>query len=244
MNRVVFAALSGFAALICLGEMSPEERAKLIRINREVFGGFVVKPDPGNGHITIVNKQTRVSANVISRAVSYIQNFCNLPIVISKRADPTAGLSLYIRDEPGKPELSLYSPEQGWGMINIARLADADTTDERLARRVRQQVARALSWLCGAGGSQYPHTLVAPIGSAKALDSFKDESLPPDVFARMRVYAEALGIRPVRKVPYSTACQEGWAPLPTNKEQRAIWEKVNKIPSEPMKIEFDPKRGK
>ena len=39
-------------------------------------------------------------------------------------------------------------------------------------------------------------------------------------------------------------CQEGWAPPPTNEYQRAIWNDVHKIPEKPMKIDFDPAKGK
>ena len=43
---------------------------------------------------------------------------------------------------------------------------------------------------------------------------------------------------------YRQACQEGWAPAPKNDEQKAIWNQVHAIPDKPIKIEFDPKRGK
>ena len=35
---------------------------------------------------------------------------------------------------------------------------------------------------------------------------------------------EASRIAPVRRTTYKTACEEGWAPPPTNDYQRAIWE--------------------
>ena len=56
--------------------------------------------------------------------------------------------------------------------------------------------------------------------------------------------ANRLGILPVRTTTYLQACQEGWAPMPTNAVQKAIWEKVRAIPQSPMKIEFDPKKGR
>ena len=43
---------------------------------------------------------------------------------------------------------------------------------------------------------------------------------------------------------HKKACQEGWAPAPTNDVQKAIWEKVHAIPDKPMTIEFDPKKDK
>jgi hypothetical protein len=47
-----------------------------------------------------------------------------------------------------------------------------------------------------------------------------------------------------RIVPYKLACEEGWAPAPTNEYQKAIWDETHAIPANPMKIEFDPKKGR
>ena len=35
-----------------------------------------------------------------------------------------------------------------------------------------------------------------------------------------------MGIPQIRRVSYKNACEEGWAPAPTNEFQKAIWEKV------------------
>ena len=42
---------------------------------------------------------------------------------------------------------------------------------------------------------------------------------------------------------YKKACQEGWVSAPTNDIQKAIWDKVHAAPKNPMKIEFDSKKG-
>ena len=36
----------------------------------------------------------------------------------------------------------------------------------------------------------------------------------------------ALGFKPRRRLTYRRACQEGWAPAPTNEFQKAVWEQV------------------
>ena len=56
----------------------------------------------------------------------------------------------------------------------------------------------------------------------------------------MKKYMAARGVTPHYRCPYFKACEEGWAPAPTNEYQRAVWEKVHAIPDKPMKIEFDP----
>ena len=41
---------------------------------------------------------------------------------------------------------------------------------------------------------------------------------------------------------YKTACREGWAPAPTNDVQKAIWDKVHAMPTEPIKIKPEEKK--
>ena len=76
------------------------------------------------------------------------------------------------------------------------------------------------------------------------LDKNPDIQLPVDVLSRFRTYMEPLGVKPSILVPYRRACEEGWAPAPTNEYQKAIWDKVHAAPKNPMKIEFDPKKGR
>jgi len=35
-----------------------------------------------------------------------------------------------------------------------------------------------------------------------------------------------MGMAAPKLVPYLKACQEGWAPVPTNDYQKAVWERV------------------
>ena len=73
---------------------------------------------------------------------------------------------------------------------------------------------------------------------------FAQEKLPIDIQDSIKKYLSAAGVTPLRRTIYRRACQEGWAPAPTNDVQKAIWDKVHAIPKTPMKIEFDPKKGR
>ena len=48
--------------------------------------------------------------------------------------------------------------------------------------------------------------------------------------------ANKLGIKRIRWLTYRDACQRGVAPEPANAEQKAIWDEVHAIPTEPIKI--------
>ena len=54
----------------------------------------------------------------------------------------------------------------------------------------------------------------------------------------------AIGLQAAKPVSYKMACRQGWAPAPTNSIQKAIWDEVHAVPATPMKIEFDPKKGR
>jgi len=71
-----------------------------------------------------------------------------------------------------------------------------------------------------------------------------EENVPIDMVDFYVTYLKALGVKPAEKTTYRKACREGWAPAPTNEVQQAIWDKVHQIPANPMKIEFDPKKGR
>ena len=65
-----------------------------------------------------------------------------------------------------------------------------------------------------------------------------------DTIAHIRNSAPFYGLVPWYQTTYIKACEEGWAPAPTNDIQKAIWDKVHAAPKNPMKIEFDPKKGR
>ena len=76
------------------------------------------------------------------------------------------------------------------------------------------------------------------------LDKLLTDGFTFDMASSINENLQALGMHPERKVPYIKAVKEGWAPAPTNDIQKAIWDKVHAAPKNPMKIEFDPKKGR
>ena len=62
----------------------------------------------------------------------------------------------------------------------------------------------------------------------------------------MKKYLASAGVTPLRKTIYRKACQEGWAPAPTNEYQKAIWDKVRsekeRGPTNPIEIPMPKKK--
>ena len=84
---------------------------------------------------------------------------------------------------------------------------------------------------------------MAAIKEPKDLDKML-EAAPVDAIQRAIESLKVYGVTPQEMSTYKKACQEGWAPAPTNEYQKAVWDKVHAAPKNPMKIEFDPKKGR
>ena len=63
-----------------------------------------------------------------------------------------------------------------------------------------------------------------------------------EVLPKTKNAAKARGIVPGKRAVYRKACEEGWAPAPTNDVQKAIWDKVHEMPTEPIKIKPETKK--
>ena len=103
---------------------------------------------------------------------------------------------------------------------------------------------RAFALVCGSGTSQYSGNILNAT-SIQDLDSANPDTMIYDMVLRCNKYLASIGITPSQKASYKTACEEGWAPAPTNDVQKAIWERTkaekDKKPSNPIKVNFDPK---
>jgi hypothetical protein len=218
------------------------------------FGGLVKRPDSYRGRIVIANAG-KVPAAEINAVIKDFQKNINIRIEGCECEKPDlfnagemrrkigAEAVLFIIDDKKAPTL-LTAPEEHWVIVNIARLGENASDEAVVKRRIRCEIARGLAYLSGAAGSTFPNSLMTSITSPRGLDFVSDEMPPMEVFSRMPNYLKGIGITPLVIVPYSIACEEGWAPAPTNEYQKAICDKVYATPKNPMKIEFDPKKGR
>jgi len=118
----------------------------------------------------------------------------------------------------------LVAPEDRWAAVNAARVLDAggDTRDVRL----RKQIWRAAGLMMGAGNTGSPQCPFRPVLSVSDLDAFSGFQLAPATLAAVSAYARAAGLAQSRQTTYRRACEEGWAPAPTNDVQKAVWDEV------------------
>lgn len=225
-------------------------RAKLDAIMEAWTGGKVIVPGSAKGRIVYVNAQSRAPRKWLEQNAATFGEATKLTVEVSdgrfEFPAPTirGEASLFVVDDPALPPL-LSAPESRWAMVNVAALASGvGERPQFFAARVQKELTRGFCLLAGAQNSGYPDALVGCVTRPEDLDRFVDCRLPIDVMNRFASYLKGYGITPRIYSTYKKACEEGWAPAPTNDVQRAIWNKVHQIPDRPLTIEFDPKRDR
>lgn len=223
-------------------------RAKSQQILMQKVGGTVPRPGTQKGEIFYVNCQTRAPQTWIDESIAYFREETKFKISSKTGtfdfANPViyGNSTLYVIDDEKMPAF-LVAPDDRWAFVNIAPLAN-EQRPAFFQARVKKQLSRGFAYLCGAANSQYPMALTRGLKDISDVDRNMDYRLPVDIFQRFRTYMEPLGVTPQVTVIYRKAVQEGWAPAPTNEWQKAVWDKVHAVPANPMKIEFDPKKGR
>ena len=236
-------------------ERSAEAKAAAKQAFVRETGGYIVKPDPGNGRILIANAQSVVGEKDVRHPMGHFRFHAKLPIE-EKTIEPSiaeapsretvaelgATAVLFVRnDAKGKSDI-LVSPDERFAVVNVAALNVDNPGKEALAMRVRKAISRGICYMFGAGGSRFGGSLVGTFkDGVKDYDNFADEGVPPDVYAMIAANMKTLGVRQFYRTTYQTACEEGWAPAPTNEVQKAVWDKVHTLPTRPITIEPEKK---
>ena len=225
--------------------MTMEERAAL-------HGGFVVYPNSQKGAVAFVDAQEKVmiEKELESLLFNFKQQFpIKIDLVKSSPGDPAtlkasakADFAIIFVDDEKAPSMAIY-PEDGIAVVNFAKYTKAlklPNDREAYEKRCAKGALKAFIMLCNGGGSRYPGN-VATTHSPEQLDLAHDK-LPMDIQDAMRKYLEAAGVTPKRRTVYRRAVQEGWARPPTNDVQKAIWDEIHSLPSEPIKIKPETKK--
>ena len=219
-------------------------------------GGRLVKPGSKHGFVAFVNATEKFAQKDVESIAAYLQENTRLEfraikdVTAKDPADALAGTKanavILIVEDAASPKV-LIAPEDHWAVLNVAKLQEGLPKGEAvrakmLSYRLRKALNRTAAQLLGAGQSMFRGNLMA-IASIEEADGVQEE-LPADTLGAITDYLGKIGVTPEVIVTYGRACREGWAPAPTNDVQKAIWDKVHAIPQNPMKIEFDPKKGR
>jgi hypothetical protein len=212
-------------------KMDPETRAKLMAVT----GGFIQMPAKGPA-VRFVNLQQSVSLPALEQATELIKNSAgvsasvmnktgkDVAVVKETKALPDTLAVVVIREVPGEPAL-LVAPEEMWAMVNVAALKQGVSQDV-LDARTQKEMWRAVGYLLGVANSASATTLMSPVEKPSELDAITSQRLNMENLIKVQQNAVKKGVTPARMSTYKKACEEGWAPMPTNSIQNAIWEDV------------------
>ncbi len=260
MNKAMIATMAMAAALCVAADvvdtnaLSKAERRRIRREQRIARdGGLVLKPNLGKA-VVFVDAQGRVAHDAVEKAAKTIGEVVNMPTRASSM-EPTAGAfdlataamkdkksgAAVVLVEDEKLPAIMVAPEKSWAVVNVTALAQDFPPKEVLAVRVVKELVRAAAWALGAGESMMKPCIMQYEPTLDALDANRLMVPSPDPVMRMVNGALARGMDTVREDTYRRACQEGWAPPPTNDIQKAIWEQVKadkeRGPTNPITIQ-------
>ena len=237
-------------------KLTPEEQQKRIEARMKKAGGIVERP--GTGVVIVVNFQTAVSEQGV-KELFMLSSSCpvkipfkcvsggNEPFAIPKATaivtEAGAQAGVFLVDDHNLP-MSLCAMEAGWGVVNVAPLKADNPTKQRLYQRLNKLFTRVCTVVFGGANEVVPFSAMQSVTSIKELDEMGAFAIAPNGLSMISDHMPKIGVTFPYMTTYRRACREGWAPAPTNDIQKAIWDKVHATPKNPIKIEFDPKKGR
>ncbi len=233
--------------------MTPEQLAKLKIVRQKQTGGFLeVK---GKGCLAVLSAQNQFDETAIRSCLEGLTNFVtgvgveirpasfSLATAKSEREKLGAGVCVYLVDDATLP-MSLIALEEGWGLVNLAPLREGEADEKKFALRFRKEFIRVSSVVFSGARSQYKTSPLQKVCSVADLDKVIGDQYGMDTLMGIGTHLPEIGIVRDQMITYREACNRGIAPQPTNEYQQAIWESFHKVPANPMKIEFDPQKGR
>lgn len=261
MNKlmIVAAVLAALNVSLAAGPEMPKpgEKLKVRHMTPEMLaklGDMVERPGSQKGKVAFISTQSEIKDEVFSKLAEAQAKKTGYNIVFEKaaagepaalKAASKADIAVILVADDKTPTL-LSAIEDGWAVVNVRKLADGLATDEAKAKfldeRCQKEALRAFASVGGGIASQYPNNIM-DITKISDLDLVK-VFIPNDAERSMKKILAARGVTPIERAFYRQACHMGWAPAPTNDVQKAIWNKVHELPTNPIKIKYDPKRDK
>lgn len=215
-----------------------EEAIAAHRAAVEKVGGIIQRPIEGPA-VLFVNEQKTVPAERIASYAADVaahSRFSHRVQVREPAEKPSPLTENYLADtnvaavvaicENGacKNTIAIF-PESNYAIINVSALAADKPDADKLAERVRKEMVRCFGYLFGAGYSpRFPNSAMDPVYSLRSLDRMPCRGFGLDSVQAIARIMEDRGMTVIKRTSYQRACEEGWAPAPTNEIQKALWE--------------------
>lgn len=220
------------------------------------YGGLTEKWPAEHGTFLFVNAQKTVGEDVFAKPIGDLVVDLNMDIRLVSGTAPEiksvpgeltrlgAKGAVWIVDDAALPK-TLSAVEDGWAFLNVAALVADKPAKDIFERRVVREVYRVFGFLNGTyDPMEMPQCVMKPAHGLKGLDALVCGNYSPGSFMKIQSYMVEDGYKPRLSGTYYDACEEGWAPMPTNAAQKAIWDKVHAMPTKPLTIRRESDRGK
>ena len=220
------------------------------------YGGEISLWPKDPGLFLFVNAQSRLPESSLAKPVKSLADEFYIDIRIKKGSGEAFDIrkssallksygakgGIWIVDDPFLP-VSLAAIEDGWGVLNVAPLlADAPAAD-RLERRLYKIVNRIFAEIHGVSDPlMMPACVTKQAVGIAGIDELACIDYSPEADSKISGFLAKLGYKQKKFGTYQDACEEGWAPKPTNAVQKAIWDKVHQLPTSPLTIKRESER--
>jgi hypothetical protein len=209
----------------------------------------------GKGSLVIVDCRVKKNESDFSKSIAKLKDTFNVSVnategiafSISKAKDlilsSRGNACVFITDDLSLP-MTLCASEENWALVNAAKLNKDNPRKSTFIHRLNVLVVRQGCRILGSDESQSFESCFRTIQSLEDIDKIESLDISMNAYLSIGAVLFLRGIEPFEYGTYLDACELGIAPAPTNDIQKAIWDKVHAAPKNPMKIEFDPKKGR
>ena len=240
-------------------DMTPQEREashlRSMEKRARRHGGMVAKKGSKQGRVVFVNEQQQVPSEELESVAETIRIRDRINVeftagagekttpmnAASKKAAIGADVVIFLTECDKCETMMLAAPEGAWSIVNALAVCKGAGNDDIKKSRMAKMTERGFYCAAGAMNSQYPNSLMGAVRRPSDLDKLSIEP-PVDVIMRTLESLSSVGVKPQIYATYKKACEEGWAPQPTNDVQKAIWDKVHAMPTESLKIKPETKK--
>ena len=206
----------------------------------------------GKGRFAVVSSQTFCTANELQSIVSSLSGQIKFPIEIvttdasvgvanvsSEMRTMGVDVAVFLISDASLP-MSVVAMEDRWAIVYVSKLGE-DTLPVKVKKhRMHKELSRVVKALFS---SVNTHRGGSSVAKGSDLDAVTTDPIDANSLINIVRGLPSCGLVAPRTVPYHRACQEGWAPAPTNEAQKAIWDKYHEIPTGGIEIKFDPAKG-
>lgn len=221
----------------------------------KLTGGKILRPGAKQGEVAFFNLQNAIPSDAFSVFAKHIGTMLHIKSDVKtinvkegfneyKKVFKESGaqFAVFIIDNPLSEDSMIVYPENRYSVVNISPLRANGGEGVFLTERAKKQVARAFFYVAGAASTAVDGNLMSAFPSLQDLDKIPSDAIPVEVIGRVGEYLPRMGCETKTFTTYRKACQEGWAPAPTNEYQKAIWDKVHAMPTAPIKIKPETKK--